>query len=240
MLITKEIEYQDGDTLCRAFIAYDDSDSAPKPCVLIAHDWSGRNDFVCKKAEQLAIMGYVGFAVDMYGEAKVESTDEAKQDQMTPLISHREKIKKRMLAAYHSAISLPMVNPSKMAAIGYCFGGLCVLDLARSGVDVKAVVSFHGQLVPPETPTAEKIKAKILILHGFDDPMVPPEQVLQFARDMTYKKVDWQIHMYGLTKHSFTNPDAHNIQKGLEYNKEAEQRSWDSMNLFLKEVIKTK
>jgi len=130
---------------------------------------------------------------------------------------------------------LPEVNPQRIAAMGYCFGGLCALDLARTGVDIKAVISFHGLLNKAEQPS-KPITAKILVLHGYDDPMVPPEQVIKFAAEMTALKVDWQVHMYGLTTHSFTNPLANDHTLGLQYNQIADNRSWISMVVFLKEL----
>jgi dienelactone hydrolase len=237
MLQTKEIEYKSDNTLFRGFVAYDDASAKPKPCVLIAHDWSGRGEAFCNKAKELAQMGYVGFALDMYGDAKLGFTTEERRALLTPIMSDRKTVVARMLAAYQTAKGLPEVNSHKMAAMGYCFGGLCVLDLARSGADLKGVVSFHGLLAAPEQTVCEKIRAKVLVLHGYDDPMVKPAAVNQFAHEMTMKKVDWQIHMYGLTQHSFTNPEANDDTLGLHYNAKADKRSWESTVLFLKEIF---
>lgn len=237
MLKTKEIEYKAGNTLFRGFVAYDDNSSAPKPCVLIAHDWSGRGAFSCNKAKELAKMGYVGFAIDMYGDAKLGHTTEERRALLSPIMADRKTVAARMLAAYQTAKGLPEVNNHKIAAMGYCFGGLCVLDLARSGADLKGVVSFHGLLAAPEPAVCEKIRAKVLVLHGYDDPMVKPAMVNQFAHEMTMKKVDWQIHMYGLTQHSFTNPEANDDALGLHYNAKADKRSWESTVLFFKEIF---
>lgn len=237
MLQTKEIEYKEGKTTFRGFVAYDSANSKPKPCVLIAHDWSGRSENVCNKAKQLAKMGYVGFAVDMYGDVKLGHTTEEKRALLSPIMDHRKIVTERMLAAFNTAAELPMVDNHKMAAIGYCFGGLCVLDLARAGADLKGVISFHGLLHAPEQSHCKKILAKILVLHGYDDPMVKPAMVQQFAQEMTAKKVDWQIHMYGHTQHSFTNPEAHDDALGLHYNEKADKRSWASAELFLKEIF---
>ena len=237
MLKTQEIEYQVGDTLCRGFLAGLSTSPKQKPCVLIAHDWSGRTDVFCKKAEQLAALGYIGFAIDMYGEAKTGQTTEERRALLSPIMENRPLVTTRMLAAYQTALALPWVNPTKIAAIGYCFGGLCVLDLARAGADVRGVVSFHGLLFAPEQAVCEKVRAKILVLHGYDDPMVPPKQVNQFAKEMTTKKADWQIHMYGHTQHAFTNPAANDSALGLHYNANADRRSWASAELFLKEIL---
>ena len=238
MLHTEEIEYQLGNTTYRAFVAHDKTNLIPKPCIMIAPDWSGRRDTFCKKAEQLAAKGYVGFTVDMYGNAKIGHTNEEKMALLHPIMATREQVAARMLAAYDAAITLPYVDNARIAAMGYCFGGLCVLDLARAGADVKGVISFHGILSAPEPNLCQKIRAKILVLHGYDDPMVPPTQVNQFANEMTEKKADWQIHMYGHTQHAFTNPEANDNQLGLHYDKKADKRSWMSAKLFLNEILK--
>ena len=240
MLQTEEIEYQVGDTLCRGFLAYDKSQASHKPCVMIAHDWSGRSDTFCNKAKQLAAKGYVGFAIDMYGNATLGHTNDEKKALLSPILEQRKQVTTRMLAAFKTATTLPQVDSSKIAAIGYCFGGLCVLDLARSGADVKGVISFHGILSPPESAVCEKIRSKVLVLHGYDDPMVPPAQVNQFANEMTTKKADWQIHMYGHTKHSFTNPEANDATLGLHYNEKADRRSWMNAELFFNEIFPSK
>ena len=237
MIQTKEIEYKEGKTVCRGFIAYDTACAQPKPCVLIAHDWTGRSEAFCEKAKQLAHEGYVGFAIDMFGDAKLGQTNDEKMALITPLMADRNKLAARILAAYTTALALPAVDNAKIAAIGYCFGGLCVLDLARVGADLKGVVSFHGLLSPPVSSVCEKIRAKVLVLHGYDDPMVPPSQVNQFAEEMTMKNVDWQIHMYGHTQHAFTNPQANDDKMGLHYNANADRRSWMSTELFFKELF---
>ena len=237
MLKTEEIEYQVGNIWCRGFIAGHQTSSTHKPCILIAHDWSGRSDAFCKKAEQLAGYGYIGFAIDMYGNAQTGQTIEERRALLSTVMENRALVTTRMQAAYQAALALPGVDPSKIAAMGYCFGGLCVLDLARSGAALSGAISFHGLLSAPEQATCEKIRAKILVLHGYDDPLVRPAQVNQFAKEMTEKKADWQIHMYGHTQHSFTNPEANNDEMGLHYNEKADRRSWASAQLFLNEIF---
>jgi len=236
MLHTKEIEYQAGGVNCRGFIAYQETISN-KPCVLIAHDWSGRSQPFCDKAKEIAEMGMVGFAIDMYGDAKTGQSTEENQALLAPFTANRNLVAERILPAYKMVTTLPGIDSTKIAAIGYCFGGLTVLDLARIGADVKGVVSFHGLLTAPESTRCEKIRAKILVLHGYDDPMVPPAQVQQFASEMTLRKADWQVHMYGHTKHSFTNKNADNPSMGLKYSELANHRSWESTKLFFKELF---
>jgi dienelactone hydrolase len=240
MIITNDLDYLDEDTLCRGFIAYDDQVPQPRPCVMVAHDWGGRGDAACNKARQLASLGYVGFAIDMYGQAQLGHDKVQRRALMTPLVQNRNRLEARILAAYHFLRQLPQVDENKIAAIGYCFGGLCVLDLARSGVPIQGVVSFHGLLSAPDDAAYTPFQSKVLVLHGYDDPLVPPQQIEQFAQEMTERQVDWQIHLYGLTAHSFTNPEANDNEMGLHYNERADHRSWESTLLFLKEALKSK
>lgn len=207
------------------------------PAVIVAHAWAGRDEFACKKAELLAQMGYLGFALDMYGDAKTGKNNEENSQLMGPLVSDRALLKDRIMAAYEKVKSLPMVDPNRIGAIGFCFGGLCVLDLARSGADLKGVVSFHGLLQKPEITPRETIKAKILTLHGHDDPMGKPAQVQEFMNEMTMAKADWQMHIYGNTMHAFTNPMANDKSLGLVYNQKAEERSLQTMKTFFQEVF---
>ncbi|RUR09351.1 dienelactone hydrolase family protein [Legionella septentrionalis] len=234
---TEELIYCDGPLTCRGFIAYQSDGREFKPCVLIAHDWTGRSEAMCQKAMQLAQEGYVGFAIDVYGDGKLAQTTEEKRAWLYPFKENRLLVAQRMLMAYHSAAALPMVNRKQIAAIGYCFGGMCVLDLARTGIDIKGVVSFHGLLNAPPESKSDSINAKILVLHGYEDAFVPSPQIYQFAEEMSSKKADWQFHTYGLIHHSFTNPLADDAELGLHYNKAADQRSWQSMKQFLQELF---
>lgn len=236
-MITKAIIYQDKDISLEGYLAYDDSITSKRPAVLVAHDWSGRNAFACEKAEQLAQLGYIGFALDMYGNAKLGHTVEEKSALIQPFIQDRALLRQRITAAFTTIKKLPMVDDSRIAIIGFCFGGLCALDLARSGANVSGVVSFHGLLNAPSHLKSEPMKAKILAFHGHDDPMVPPEQVAAFESEMTTAGVDWQIHIYGHTMHGFTNSKANDKNLGTVYNPTAERRSWQAMNNFLVEVL---
>lgn len=238
MLKTERIEYRDGDTLLEGFCAYEDK-QAKKPAILVCHDWSGKNDFACEKATKLAELGYVGFALDMYGKGKTGTTKEEKTALMQPLVQDRRKLQKRILAAYECVKTLSPVNSKKIGAIGYCFGGLCVLDLARTGADVTSVASFHGLLSAPTGAQEEHIKAKILVLHGFDDPMVTPDNVMEFGEEMTHAKVDWQLIIYGNAMHAFTNPQANDPGFGTVYNRKADERSWIAMRSFFHETLPT-
>ena len=219
------------------FLAYDDKCNKSCPAVLVAHDWSGCNDFAKKKAEALAKMGYLAFALDLYGLGRVGTTTDEKMALMNPLANDRRLLRTRMRAAYDAVIAMPEVDCTRVAAIGFCFGGLCVLDLARSGADLRGVVSFHGLLNKPTELANHPISSKVLALHGYDDPMVKPEQVNAFAEEMTQAGVDWQIHTYGNTTHAFTNPMANDPNLGLLYSAEADRRSWLAMTNFLDEIF---
>ncbi|WP_419420104.1 dienelactone hydrolase family protein [Legionella sp. D16C41] len=234
---TSNYLYHDGEQELYGFLAYNDRFDQPRPAVLVAHDWSGRNDFSCEKAKMLAKMGYVGFALDMYGHARIGETIDEKQALMQPLAADRGMLLSRIRAAFDALIAMPEVDSTKVAAIGFCFGGLCVLDLARSGADLKGVVSFHGLLNKPDEKEKQAIKAKILILHGFDDPMVKPDQVRQFCHEMTAANVDWQVHVFGNTQHAFSNPQANDPKLGTIYNPLAEKRSIQLMTNFLQEIF---
>jgi dienelactone hydrolase len=236
MLKTEKYEYKDGDTLLEGYVA-SDPHQEKRPVILVVHDWSGLNDFARGKADKLAELGYVGFAVDMYGNGKVGKTKEEKSALMQPLMQNRYALQQRMLAAFEAAKQLPMIDANQIGAIGFCFGGLCALDLARSGADVKGVASFHGLLNAPEDSISKQITAKVLVLHGFDDPMVTPETVMHFGEEMTEAKANWELDMYGNTMHGFTNPEANDPSFGTVYNKQAETRSWTAMREFFGEVF---
>lgn len=234
---TSNYTYHHAEQELHGFLAFNDANKAPMPAVLVAHDWSGRNEFMCQQAQLLAQMGYLGFALDMYGQGRVGSTDDEKKALMHPLITNRSLLATRVQAAYDAVRGMPQVDSNRIAIIGFCFGGLCALDLARSGAAIKGAVSFHGLLNRPTHSLSSSINAKILVLHGYDDPMVQPQQVSDFCQEMSVANVDWQVHMYGHVQHAFTNPNAHNLQAGLIYNSLAAQRSWHAMAYFLQEIF---
>ncbi len=236
-MITKHIDYQDGNTPLEGYLAYNETDT-PKPAVLVAHDWSGRREFACKAAERIAAMGYVGFALDMYGKGVfgADGDVEGNSALMNPYFTDRALLRQRINAALQAVRQLPQVDTSRVAAMGYCFGGLCVLELARSGADVQGVISIHGIFAPGNVAN-ETITSKVLCLHGHDDPMVPPEQVLAFESEMTQAGVDWQIHVYGGTMHAFTNPVANNPDFGTVYKEVAANRAYQSITNFLGEIF---
>ena len=236
-MITKKIDYQDGNTQLEGYLAYHET-GQPKPAVLVSHDWSGRRELACKGAERIADMGYIGFALDMYGKGIFGTDGDAEKNGalMAPFAQDRGLLRRRINAALHAVRQLPQVDATRVVAMGYCFGGLCVLELARSGADVMSVISIHGIFAPGNIAN-EKITAKVLCLHGHDDPMVPPEQVLAFETEMTQANVDWQVHVYGGTMHAFTNPKANNPSFGTVYKELAAKRAYQSIANFLSEVF---
>lgn len=235
MLQTEELNYDDASTQCKGYLAYEDN-ATKKPLILIAHDWTGRTEFTENKAKALAALGYVGFAIDMYGEKKTGKDNTEKAALMTPLINNRPALFQRIHAAVKAASQLNMVDKTKIAAMGFCFGGLCALDLARNSHDIAGVIALHANLSPPDT-TTRKISAKVIAFHGHDDPLVPMQQVRNFENEMTQANCDWQLIIYGGTKHAFTNPLANDPGFGTVYNPIADKRSWYAVQNFLNELF---
>jgi dienelactone hydrolase len=237
-LKTEYLDYKDGAVTCEAYVAYDDAKKAKGPGVLVSHAWAGQGEFERAKAEKLAGLGYVGFALDLYGSGKRGGSMEENAKLMQPFVDDRAVLRKRITAALDALKKHALVDASRVAAIGFCFGGLCVLDLARSvPVGLRGVVSFHGLFHPPKLGKQAPITAKVLMLHGYDDPLAKPESVLAIASELTEAKADWQLHAYGRTSHAFTNPEAHSPEHGLLYNAVADRRSWVAMKNFLEEAL---
>lgn len=232
----RRLEYRHEGSLLEAFVCAPAA-AGPRPAVLIAHAWAGRAPFECDKARALAALGYVGIAIDMYGKGVLGQSVEENSGLMKPFLDNRAMLQSRFHAALAAARSDTAVDPSRVAAIGFCFGGLCVLDLARSGADVRGVVSFHGLLGKPGNTDGQRIGAKVLVLHGHDDPMVPVADVVAFEQEMSAAGADWQVHAYGNTLHSFTNPEANDPSFGVKYDANADRRSWRAMVNFLEEVL---
>ncbi len=230
---TEEVLYKQGETVLRGHLAYDDTVKEKRPGILVVHEWWGLNDHAKNKADALAGEGYIALALDMYGEGM--NTEHPKEaGEWSGQIRQSFGIgKERFMAAYNLLKNHKLADPERMAAIGYCFGGFVVLSMALEGIDLRAVVSFHGSL-PLTRVEPGTIKASILVCHGGNDPLVKPEQILEFEENLKHAQADWQFVTYGGAKHSFTNPraDAHGMQ-ALGYNKKADQRSWrDMMDLF--------
>lgn len=236
-IISRPVNYDDNGVPCEGYFAFDTDWQSPRPGILISPTWAGRDDFAKTKAHRLAELGYAAFALDIYGAARIGQSQEECMQLMSGLASDRPRLQGRMIAALDALNGLPEVDESRTAAMGFCFGGLCVLDLARTGADIRGVISFHGIFNPPENTGDTPIKARVLVLHGFEDPMATPEQAVALGHELTAKGADWQIHLYGNTMHAFTNPMANEPHDGKLFNPLANRRSWETLQSFLAEVL---
>ncbi len=231
------VDYHDGDVVLEGMLAWNDALEGPRPGVLVSHAWGGRSDFEDSKANALAELGYTAFALDLYGKGVRGTGPDENAALMQPFLDDRAMLQQRMLASVDTMREQDPVDGSKLAAIGFCFGGLCVLDLARTGADLAGVVSFHGLFAAPGNTEGNTIQAKVLALHGWDDPMATPENVLALSQELTAMGADWQLHAYGNTMHAFTNPEANDRQMGTVYDASADRRSFRSMQNFLEEIF---
>jgi len=236
-LQTRPVEYSDNGITLEGLLAWDDTLRGRRPAVAVAHTWAGRSAFEEGKALELAEQGYVGFALDMYGKGIRGSTPEESAALMAPLMADRSALQQRINAAIDALRRQAEVDPARVAASGYCFGGLCVLDLARSGSDVCGVVSLHGLFTPAADASGGSINARVLCLHGYDDPMADPHSMQDLAAELTAAGADWQIHAYGNTVHAFSNPRANDPGRGTVYNETADRRSRAAMLAFLAECF---
>jgi dienelactone hydrolase len=238
-IVYKSVEYKQGDTVLEGLAVYDDSIQGKRPGVLVVHQWKGLGDYEKKRAEMLARLGYNVFAADIYGKGVRPQTPQAAAAEAGKYKSDRALLRARVRAGLDVLTKHELTDPKRIAAIGYCFGGTTVLELARSGADIAGVVSFHGGLGSPTPGNARNIKAKVLALHGADDPNVPPAEVAAFEGEMRQGGADWQLVAYGGAVHSFTDWNAgSDNSKGMAYNERADRRSWEAMKLFFAEVFK--
>jgi dienelactone hydrolase len=233
------VQYTDGGTVLEGYLVLDDTFSGARPGVLVIHDWMGPGDFTRQKANDLARLGYIALAADIYGKG-VRPKDAAAASALAGKFkADRALLRSRAKAALDTLLVKSNTDPAKVAVIGFCFGGTAALELARSGAPVAGTVSFHGGLDTPNPLDAEHIRGKVLVLHGADDPHEPPEQLAAFEKEMRDAHVDWQLVKYGGAVHAFTNPDAGNDNsKGAAYNANADRRSWREMKEFFVEVFR--
>lgn len=232
------VEYRQGETVLQGFLAYDDALDGRRPGVLIVHQWMGVTDYERMRAEQLAALGYVAFAVDVYGQG-VRPADTAEAGKLAGRYKgDRQLLRERVAAGLAALRSDERVDPDRIAAIGYCFGGTAVLELARSGADVAGVVSFHGGLDSPKPEDGRRIKAKVLVLHGADDPFVSDADLAAFQKELRDAEVDWQMVYYSGAVHAFTQPQAgDDPSRGAAYDERADRRSWQAMRTFFEEIF---
>jgi dienelactone hydrolase len=235
---TRSLTHEHHGTLLKGYFACPSNATGPRPAILIAPAWAGCNHQAKDRAEILAGLGYAAFAIDLYGEGKTGQTRDECNHLMSQVASDRGFLLDRLRSTLEILSAQPEVDSSRIAAIGYCFGGLCVLDLARSGIDLRGVISFHGIFNPPAIPSVAPISAKVLVLHGFEDPMATPQQAEELGRELTDRGADWQIHLYGGTQHAFTNPEANDPDFGTVFQHISDARSWRLAQDFLTEVLK--
>lgn len=227
--------YTHDQTSLEGFVAY--PIEKKRPVVILCHAWRGRDPFICEQAVKMAEWGYVGFALDMYGKGILGQSKEENASLKRPFIENRALLQARVLQGYKTACQLPDIDPSRIVVIGYGFGGLCALDLARAGVPLKGAVSFYGHFNPPPQAICNKIEAKILILHGYKDPLTPQEELHAFEKVLTAQGVDWQAHIFGGAMHAFATPGAHDPASGILYDPVAASRAQHALHAFLQELF---
>jgi dienelactone hydrolase len=238
-VVTREVDYKDGDVSMVGFLARDSASQATKaPGVLIVPQWMGLTDYERGRARQIAKLGYVAFCADVYGGGHVAADPKEAGTLAGKFKSDRAMFRSRLKAALAALRAVPGVDPNRLAAIGYCFGGTGVLELARSGADVKGVVSFHGGLDSPNPADGKNIKAKVLILHGADDPFSSKADIAALEKELKDGGVDYQLVFYSGAVHAFTQPSAGNDpSRGVAYNERADKRSWQAMKDFFNEIF---
>ena len=235
---SESVSYQDGETKLTGYVFWDDSIEGKRPGVLVVHAWWGLNDYAKRRATMLAEMGYVAFALDMYGDGKVTTHPAQAQEWATATTATVGAWRQRAMKGLEQLSANSLTDTNRLAAIGYCFGGTTVLQLAYAGADLKGVVSFHGSLPLPTPDEVAKIKGKVLIEHGNDDAFIPPEWVEAFKTAMNDSGAALTFHGHDGARHGFTNPNAdnHGIEN-LKYNKAADEASWKSMQMLFSEIF---
>ncbi len=238
-IMTETVEYRDGDVVLEGFVAWDPALAGQEiPGILVVHQWMGLTDYEKSRCKQLAELGYVAFALDIYGKDQRPANPQEAGKQAGLYKTDRELYRRRLNLGLQQLRSRPGVAASKIAAIGYCFGGTGVLELAHSGADVTGVVSFHGGLDSPQPEDGKNIQASVLICHGADDPFVAAEDIEAMKNELNAAGVDWQMNAYSGAVHSFTQPMAGNDNsRGAAYNEKADKRSWQAMQMFFRELF---
>ena len=236
---TETVEYKQGDTTLEGFVAYDDAIQGARPGVLVVHQWMGLTDYEKKRAEMLAQLGYIAFCADIYGKGVRAANTQEAGTLAGKYKGNRALLRQRVNAGLDTLKANKLVDPKRIAAIGYCFGGTTVIELARSGAKLNGVVSFHGGLDSPTPADGKNIQCKVLALAGADDPFQKPDDLAAFQKEMRDAKVDWQMNSYGGAVHAFTQWNAGSDNSaGAAYNEKADKRSWEDMKMFFAEIFK--
>jgi len=236
-IVTREITYKIDTLTCKGFLAFDNSVHGKRPGVLVAHEWWGLNDFTKTQTKNLARDGYIAFAVDMYGNGKTTNDPKIAMT-MASGVRGTPYMRQRIESGFKTLLEQPDIDPQRVGAIGFCFGGSAVLELAYSGAAVKGTVTFHGGLFAPNNDDMKSIKSKFLILHGANDPTMKPEVISQFRESLAKSGVDWQMVYFSNTVHAFTNPASGNDpSKGVAYNPVSARRAFLYMQDFFKEIF---
>lgn len=241
-VVGKNVEYSAQGVVMKGYLAYDEAPKGKRPGVLVVHEWWGLNDYARKRARMVAELGYTALAVDMYGDGKQAMHPDDAKKFSSELMKDFDVSKARFMAAMEFLKQQASVDPTRIAAIGYCMGGGVVLNMARQGVDLKGVASFHGSLTPVKPAQPGGVKAKVLVLHGADDKFIPAEQIEAFKQEMKSAGADFQFISYPGAVHSFTNPEADELGKKynmpIAYNAQADKKSWDELKKFLNMIFK--
>lgn len=232
---TALIPYADQKTPLEAFVAYPSQEN--RPLVILCHTWRGRDEFICDKAKQLAELGFVSFALDVYGQGILGNSIEENTALKKPFLEDRALLQQRLQCGIDTARALAHINASRIAVLGYGFGGLCALDLARTQEDLKGAISIYGHFDPLPDHYTHQIKAKVLILHGYNDPISPMRELQAFQHEMDEANIDWQTHLYSNSLHAFANPSANAPALGILYNPLSARRALEEMKRFLIEVL---
>lgn len=238
MIQTQQLIYSDKQQSYEGLIAYDDTIKGKRPVVLVSHTWVGQSDFEEDKAKELAKLGYLAFAIDVFGQGRRAKDANEAEALMNEMLEDRQELLNRLLLAVDTIKENEMADVKKIGAIGFCFGGKCVLDLARSGIDMKGAVCFHGIFDPPGIEHEGDIKAKILVMHGWEDPLAFPKDIVSLGYELTERNAIWEMDVFGHTGHAFTNPNANDPDGGMQFNPLANDRSWQRMTHFFEEVFK--
>lgn len=235
----RAVDYRDGDTALRGYLYWDDAQTGPRPGVLVIHEWWGLNAYAKQRARMLAEAGYVAMAIDMYGDQRVTEHPNEAKGWMQAITANLDAWRTRAAVGLEQLKGAPQVDPARLAAIGYCFGGATVMHMAYAGMDLKGVASFHGSLPLPSPDQYPNIRARILVGHGDADSFVPPERVRDFQKALSDAGADWEMDIYGGARHGFTVPNAEGKgMENLKHDPKADRRSWARLLAFLDELFK--